>query len=70
MMPRATITIAGVPAGEGRPVYLVGDEGEARRMSATGAIALSPELIEALGVVAQVFPGSSVKEIRKAGGKR
>jgi hypothetical protein len=69
-LPRATIALAGVPAGEGHAVLLVGDGAEASRLRATGALALPPELVEALGAVARAFPGSRVVELRKAGAKR
>lgn len=64
-VPSECVTVSGVPAADGRPVYLVGDEAQARRMASQGKIAIGPELWRALDAVNTVFPGSRVEEIRR-----
>lgn len=63
--PLAIVTVVGVPALEGRAAYLVGDAATARIMTAQGKTIIGPELWAALAMVAEVFPGARVEELRR-----
>lgn len=65
MMPRVVVRIDRSPAGQGRPVYLVGDDLVARDMCRRGDTALGPTLTQTLATIADVFPGARVEALNR-----